>query len=62
MTKYEQYNLLLDKADEEEAELIQFLEDKHGKKRKNSYSAILKDALKLYKTMEEAKIKGDISE
>lgn len=48
MAKYKQYNLLLDEKDEEELELVKFLESLKGNKMKNSYSAILKKALKVY--------------
>jgi uncharacterized protein YkwD len=45
--KYKKYNLLLDPADKDEAALIKWLESKHGKKMmKNSYSAILKEAVR----------------
>lgn len=53
MSKYKQYNLLLDPDDQEEAELIKFLDQLKGNKHKNSYSAILKRALKLLKKSEE---------
>ncbi len=49
--KYKQYNLLLDPEDEEEAELIKWLESKHGDKHKNSYSTILKEAVGIVKDM-----------
>ena len=48
MTKYKQYNLLLDPNDEDELVLINFLEKLKGNKRKNSFSAILQNALKTY--------------
>lgn len=44
--EYKKYNLLLDPNDKEEAELIKWIEDKHGNKHKNSYSAIIKEAVK----------------
>lgn len=53
MTKYKQYNLLLDPNDEDELILIKFLENMHGNKRKNSYSAILRKAILLLKYQEE---------
>lgn len=47
--EYKKYNLLLDPNDKEESELIKWLEKQHGDKHKNSYSAILKEALNEYK-------------
>ena len=43
---YKKYNLLLDPNDKEEAALIKWLENKHGNKQKNSYSTILKEAVR----------------
>ena len=51
--KYTQYNLLLDPTDDEEMELIEFLKSKRGNKTKNSYSSILKRALRLLMEGEE---------
>ncbi len=48
MSRYKQYNLLLDPSDTEEAVLIEWLEDKRGNKHKNSYGALIKEALRLY--------------
>ena len=39
--------MVLDPADEDDVVLIKYLEAKHGNKRKNSYSAILRAALEL---------------
>lgn len=47
--KYKKYNLLLDPKDKEDAEIIELLDEIHDNKRKNSYSAIIKNALKLLK-------------
>ena len=44
---YKQYIMLLDPTDPDELKLIEYLEQKHTKKRKGSYSAILQAALKL---------------
>ena len=44
---YKKYNLLLDKNDPDEKLLIDYLESKHTSKHKNSYSEILRQALKL---------------
>ena len=45
--KYKKYNLLLDPKDKDELALIKWLESKHGNKMmKNSYSAILKEAVR----------------
>ena len=49
---YKKYNLLLDPDDKEEAGLIEFLNKLKGNKHKNSYSSILKKALKLLKEQE----------
>ena len=57
MATYKQYNMLLDPDDQEEKELIAFLSNKHGKKNKDSYSAILKTALKLYKAVQDGSLK-----
>jgi accessory gene regulator protein AgrB len=45
--RYKQYILVLDPADKDEKRLIDFMESKHTKKRKNSYSSILMTALNL---------------
>ena len=45
--QYNKYCLLLDPKDKEDQELIKYLKDRQTNKRKNSYSAILRSALKL---------------
>jgi len=55
--QYRKYNLVLDPLDIEDKELIDFIENLHGNKIKNSYSAILKKALKEM----EGKLKNDTS-
>jgi hypothetical protein len=50
---YKQYIMLLDPDDPEEKTMIKFLECRHTRKKKGSYSAILRAALK--KLMEEEK-------
>lgn len=45
VTNYKQYTLLLDPNDIEDAEIIKFLESKHTKKHKDSYSTIIKKGL-----------------
>lgn len=50
--QYKQYILILDPNDKDDMELIDYIELKHDKKRKNSYSAILRSALKLKKDEE----------
>lgn len=45
--KYKKYNLNLDPSDSEDKILIKYLEDNQNSKRKNSYSAILRKALKI---------------
>lgn len=57
--KYKKYGLLLDPNDSDDKKLIQFLEDKHGQKRKDSYSAILRKALKLLMEQEGFLESGD---
>lgn len=57
MAKYTKYNLILDPEDDEDKCLIDFLISRHGNKMKNSYSAILKNALKIYKDIEEGTLK-----
>jgi hypothetical protein len=43
--RYKQYILILDPKDEDDIVLIDYLEEKHGNKRKNSFSAILRAAV-----------------
>ena len=57
MAKYTKYNLILDPTDDEDKLLIDFLVGRHGNKIKNSYSTLLKNALKIYKEIEEGKLK-----
>ena len=45
--QYKQFIVLLDPTDLDEKKLIEFLEKKHTKKHKGSYSSILKNGLKL---------------
>ena len=52
---YKKYNLLLDPNDEDDLELIQFLEELKGNKRKNSYSAILRASVNLYMATKKGK-------
>ena len=44
--RYKQFIMLLDPADNEEKAMIEFIEQKHTKKHKDSYSSILKAAVK----------------
>jgi hypothetical protein len=57
MVKYTKYNLILDPEDDEDKVLIDFMVSRHKNKVKNSYSTILKNALKIYKEIEEGKLK-----
>jgi hypothetical protein len=57
-TNYSQYILILDPNDEDDTKLINFIEGKKGKKRKNSYSAILKLALEEYMRKENDNIEA----
>ena len=45
--KYKKYGLLLDPECKEDKPFIEFLSSKRSKKRRHSYSAILRNALKL---------------
>lgn len=54
---YTKYNLILDPEDADEKSLIDFLVSRHGNKTKNSYSTLLKNALKIYMEIEEGKLK-----
>lgn len=53
--EYNKYNLLLDPNDKEDQVLIKFLASKHGKKRKDSYTSIIKKALILLMAAEKGK-------
>jgi len=50
--RYKQYILVLDPNDKDDTELIEYLEKKHSRKRKNSFSAMLRAALEFLKASE----------
>jgi hypothetical protein len=53
--RYKQYILVLDPKDEDDVVLIKYLKEKHGRKRKNSFSAILRAAINVLKANDERK-------
>ena len=56
-TQYKQYILLLDPNDKDEAKLINYLTSKHTRKHKDSYSTLLRVAVK--KMMDEETKQGE---